>query len=111
MDIVTELSRSFLLEDSEINISASIGIDTFAANTESPLLLVRNADIAMYCVKKNGGNWIVVFADIDSAKGPAKLTLVEKMHNALKQEEFEKWVVNYQQLLLSKQRVTFNHAA
>ncbi|MEW6736033.1 MAG: diguanylate cyclase [Acidobacteriota bacterium] len=45
-----------MLEGQKLQISASIGISLYPSNARDIDELVRNADIAMYLAKKQGGN-------------------------------------------------------
>ncbi|MBF0357093.1 MAG: diguanylate cyclase [Magnetococcales bacterium] len=54
--IIEELSRPFFLNSQECNIGSSIGISMFPFDGDSPELLLKKADIAMYDVKQHGRN-------------------------------------------------------
>ncbi|MEW6736849.1 MAG: diguanylate cyclase [Acidobacteriota bacterium] len=54
--ILDVLSQPFMIEGHKLQISASIGISLYPANGQDIDELVRNADIAMYHAKKQGGN-------------------------------------------------------
>ncbi len=54
--ILTELNKSFLLQNREVKISASIGIATYPKTGEDIETLIKSADAAMYSVKNDGKN-------------------------------------------------------
>jgi len=68
--ILSELSRPFFVGSHELNISCSIGISVYPQDGSDVAVLLANADIAMYHVKKEGRNGLRVFvADMRSAPG------------------------------------------
>ncbi len=87
--IVREIAKPFLLDGEEVYVSASVGIDTLNSAGKSPQLLVKNAHRAMYQAKENGRNGLVVFSALKLHNGPSELTLTQKLHSALKHNEFE----------------------
>lgn len=60
--ILDELSRPFIIERHELNISASIGISVYPRNGSDVNVLKANADTAMYQAKRNGRNGYCFFA-------------------------------------------------
>src|SRR5207247_9338076 len=68
--ILSELSRPFFVGSHELNISCSIGISVYPQAGSDVAVLLANAHIAMYHVKKEGRNGLRVFvADMRSAPG------------------------------------------
>src|SRR5437899_512503 len=68
--ILSALSRPFFVGSHELNISCSIGISVYPQDGSDVAVLLANADIAMYHVKKEGRNGLRVFvADMRSAPG------------------------------------------
>ncbi len=62
--ILTMFSAPYFLEGNEIIISASIGISVFPEDGDNNEELVKNADIAMYHVKKTGRNRFQFFSSV-----------------------------------------------
>ena len=55
-NILKNLSKTFYIKKQNINISVSIGIATYPKDGEDIDTLVKNADSAMYVIKKSGKN-------------------------------------------------------
>ncbi len=85
------LTPPFLIEDHEIAISASIGISLFPENGATPLLLLQQADSAMYAAKKVGKNRIVYFSRELGASVRERLDLETQLRNALTNGEIVVW--------------------
>ncbi len=66
--IISTLNGPFNLKGYEIHISGSIGASLFPEDTEDLEELIRNADMAMYYVKKKGRNNFQFFADRMNSK-------------------------------------------
>lgn len=60
--IIAELTGPFVIEGTEINISASIGIAIYPADGDNSEQLLKNADTAMYAAKNGGGAQFSYFA-------------------------------------------------
>ncbi len=54
--IVREVSKPFELSTGDVQLSCSVGISFFPADADSPLTLLKNADVAMYEAKQSGRN-------------------------------------------------------
>lgn len=61
--LVETLSRPFHIADRDLFISASIGIACYPVDGADEDTLLKNADIAMYSAKQQGGNGYRFFAD------------------------------------------------
>lgn len=62
--ILRALRHPFHVKGQEINISGSIGASLFPDDTVDCEILIKNADVAMYHVKKLGRNNVYFFAEI-----------------------------------------------
>ncbi len=69
--IRTSLNQPFIIGDTTLSISASIGIALYPEQGCDVNKLARNADIAMYHVKEHGRNKVCVFTEsmIEAASG------------------------------------------
>ncbi|HZZ37927.1 MAG TPA: EAL domain-containing protein [Acidobacteriaceae bacterium] len=85
------LTPPFSIEDHEIAIGASIGISLFPENGATPLLLLQQADSAMYAAKKVGKNRIVYFSRELGASVRERLDLETQLRNALTNGEIVVW--------------------
>lgn len=86
--ILQEISRPFELNGSEVYITGSIGISIYPYDGESVDDLLKNADVAMYHTKARGRNSYHYYSESMNARALEHLTLANKLHKALKNEEF-----------------------
>ena len=63
-NIVKELARPFALRAGEAHISASIGLTFFPKEADTPISLLKNADIAMYKAKETGRNHCQLYREL-----------------------------------------------
>lgn len=89
----TELRAPFLLGDSEIHLSASIGIAVYPEHGEDAESLLKNADVAMYQAKRSGRNQQHYYTEDDTPWAHRHLETEAQLHRALRNGEF---VVHYQ---------------
>jgi diguanylate cyclase (GGDEF)-like protein/PAS domain S-box-containing protein len=61
--IVQELTGTFVVGGSELNVSASIGIAAYPDDGDSSELLLKRADVAMYAAKESGDGRICYYND------------------------------------------------
>ena len=85
--ILEALRRPVVLTDNELLVRASIGIVIGRAGQTSEDLL-RNADVAMYKGKRQGGNCYEVFEPAMHAAALARLELKADLERALPNDEF-----------------------
>jgi len=63
-DIIAELSRPFTLsQGNTVEIGASIGISIHPKQGDSPEILIKNADAALYRAKNNGRGCFALYSD------------------------------------------------
>jgi len=74
------LSRPFIVENSSLYVSASIGVSQYPDDSDNPVGLISNADIAMYRAKQDGRNQISFF----SREEAAYLQQCSQIENALR---------------------------
>ena len=91
--LLDELSRAFFVGETEVYLSASIGIAQCGEATDNPIDLIRNADTAMYHAKQSGGATYAFYDPGMSAATVERLALKSKLRRALELDEF---VVLYQ---------------
>lgn len=63
--IVSAIERPFEIDGRSIGISCSVGIAVYPDHGTDEIELAKNADQAMYSVKKAGGNGVSVFGQTD----------------------------------------------
>jgi diguanylate cyclase (GGDEF)-like protein len=93
--IIDALKRPILINGKEIFIGASIGVADSPSSQDANQLL-GNADLAMYCAKKEGSRRPAVFADHMLTGLVERLELPGELQQAIGTEQF--WV-QYQPLL------------
>jgi len=85
------LAPPFFIENHEIAIGASIGISLYPENGATPLLLLQQADSAMYAAKKLGKNRVVYFSPELGASLRERLHLETQLRGALSNGEIVVW--------------------
>ena len=88
MKIIHSLTDTFDIHSHKIHIGASIGISVYPTDGDTPLILLRNADTAMYRAKQAGGNQLQFYDRSMSNQLRDRLELENELHNALDNNEF-----------------------
>jgi len=86
--IIHSLTDSFDIHSHKIHVGASIGISVYPTDGDSPLILLRNADTAMYKAKQAGGNQLQFYDQSMSNQLRDRLELENELHTALDNHEF-----------------------
>ena len=86
--IIDCLTNAFDIMSHRIHIGASIGISIYPNDGDTSLVLLRNADTAMYRAKKSGGNQFQFYDKSMSNQLRDRLELEGELHNALLHHEF-----------------------
>jgi diguanylate cyclase (GGDEF)-like protein/PAS domain S-box-containing protein len=93
--IKESLKAPFLVGDSEVYVSASIGISIHPFDAEDGPGLLTNADAAMYISKKVGpGRYVLSPAGSTDAKG--KLSFITRLQRAVQERQ---WRLHYQPIV------------
>ncbi len=98
LDIIEE---PVLLAETLLPVSASIGICRINAEYGEAEEILRNADTAMYCAKRNGGSCCLVYDPSMHEDSMAALQMKLEFRSALEKREFE---VYYQPLVDMRDR-------
>ena len=85
---VSLLSRSFQVDEHQLQISASIGIALYPGNGVSDEELLMNADAAMYHAKGAGKNGYSFFDVSMNTNARKQLQLLQDLRQALAQQQF-----------------------
>ncbi|WP_448526958.1 bifunctional diguanylate cyclase/phosphodiesterase [Parathermosynechococcus lividus] len=85
--ILHALKPEFILDGHHLHITTSIGIAVYPDHGESPDLLLRNADTALYRAKETGRNTYQFYTDSFNSAAHALLRLENDLHTALSLEE------------------------
>lgn len=97
--LINALGQSFEIDGHEINVGTSIGIAVAPTDGNEPNQLLRNADLALYRAKADGGGTYHFFRPEMDAQMRARLALELDLRKALVAGEFE---VYYQPLVDSR---------
>lgn len=92
-DIVDLLERPFLIDGQIIDIGTSIGIALAPTDGDQPADLARNADLALYRAKQEGGSTYRFFEAEMNIRVQARRALELDLRRAAARQEFE---VHYQ---------------
>lgn len=86
--ILSAFNRVFDLEGHELYVGASIGIALFNDDGYDVETLIKNADVALYQAKHQGGNNYKFYNVTMSVTSPDSLLMEKSLHQALDREEF-----------------------
>jgi diguanylate cyclase (GGDEF)-like protein len=94
--ITEALCDPMLLGGHAVTVTASVGLSIFPDHGDDPIVLLRNADLAMYSAKREGGNRHHLFRPALGDTMQRRLQVEEKLRTALEHQEFS---LEYQPLL------------
>jgi|GEM_PF-3292121 len=101
--ILHALKPEFILDGHHLHVTTSIGIAVYPDHGDSPDVLLRNADTALYRAKETGRNTYQFYTNSLNAESHALLRLENDLHSALSLEELRLY---YQpQLDLNRQQI------
>ncbi len=86
--IIKCLTDTFEIQSHKIHLGASVGISIYPTDGDTPLILLRNADTAMYRAKQAGGNQLQFYDQSMSNQLRNRLELEHELHDALQDNEF-----------------------
>lgn len=86
--ILDLFSKPFHLAGYEFYINTSIGISVYPEDGDDADTLLKNADVAMYRAKDQGGNAYQYYSSDMSVKALERLSLDTSLRRALEREEF-----------------------
>jgi diguanylate cyclase (GGDEF)-like protein len=89
--VLTILERAFEIGGNSFHLSASIGLCTIGTNYSDPELVLRDADLAMYCAKREGGAQVTVFVQEMYANMLRAIEDRKELKRAIAEEEFVLW--------------------
>jgi len=87
--VVSLLTKPFLLHNQELYVSISIGVAVFPEDAHTPEVLLKNADIAMHEAKKQGSNNIHFFQKQYTSKARERHQLESNLRRALQRNELK----------------------
>jgi diguanylate cyclase (GGDEF)-like protein len=86
-------STPFLLDGQSVNVTASLGISSYPTDGDTPEILVKNADIAMFRAKGEGRDTFQVYSEEMSIELKERARMEKGLRTASENDEF---VVHYQ---------------
>ena len=86
--LLEEFKKPFLIEQTDVHVSGSIGISIYPADGPDENTLLKCADIAMYQVKEEGRNGYRFYAPEMNTRTIERLNLETSLWRALENEEF-----------------------
>lgn len=86
--IIKCLTQTFNIHSHKIHLGTSVGISVYPTDGDTPLVLLRNADTAMYRAKKAGGNQLQFYDESMSRQLRDRLELEHELHDAVNDNEF-----------------------
>ncbi|MGO9902727.1 MAG: putative bifunctional diguanylate cyclase/phosphodiesterase [Solirubrobacteraceae bacterium] len=98
--VLQTLSLPFMIDERELNVTASVGIALSDGSVHADELL-RNADMAMYAAKAGGKNAIHAFEQRMHRRAVKRLELRNELQRALANREFE---LDYQPIVSLQSR-------
>ncbi len=87
------LASGFATEDKQVGVNLSIGISLYPEDGDDYLVLLKNADIAMYHAKKSGGNNFQFFTPQLNEMAHERFSIEVELRRALERNEL---VLHYQ---------------
>ncbi|GGF33693.1 hypothetical protein GCM10011611_44930 [Aliidongia dinghuensis] len=94
--IVEAFAQPFLINGQEHFVTASIGITLYPRDGKDSETLLRNADVAMYKAKEQGGNGYRFFTREIDQQMQARLAVEARLRGAVERNEF---VLHYQPIV------------
>jgi diguanylate cyclase (GGDEF)-like protein/PAS domain S-box-containing protein len=86
--VLDSMERAYLLDDREVNLTASIGISVYPQDGTDVTALVKNADIAMYQAKELGRNNYQFYTASQNQMTLKRLDLESRLGRAIERDEF-----------------------
>ena len=86
--ILNLFSKPFHIDGHEFYINTSIGVSVYPEDGDDADTLLKNADVAMYRAKDQGGNAYQYYSSDMSVKALERLSLDTSLRRALEREEF-----------------------
>ena len=88
INLLDQFRKPFHIDGRELVLTTSIGIVIFPDDGDTPDILLRNADIAMYKSKQEGRNTYSFFSDSMNQGISRRLEVEEQLRDALGKSEF-----------------------
>jgi diguanylate cyclase (GGDEF)-like protein/PAS domain S-box-containing protein len=87
-EILQHIAVPFLINEREVQLTASIGVTVYPTDGQDCATLTKNADIAMYRAKELGRNCYQFFTAELTMRALARMEIDHKLRHALERKEF-----------------------
>lgn len=87
--IVRAFTRPVAVDGHDLYVGASIGVSLYPDDGSTPEILIKNADIAMYRAKENGGSRYCFYSPVMHENISKQLTIETLLRCALEKEQFD----------------------
>ncbi len=84
-----KVKQPWVYEKQEFYESMSVGISIYPEDGDTITLLLRNADVAMYCSKEHSKDCFTFYDNKLQEEKTEKVTMINELHHALENDEFE----------------------
>ena len=86
--VLKALARPFDIGGNEVRVTASLGISIYPGDGDTPELLLKNADTAMYRAKEQGRNGCQFFTEELNTRVTVRMALEQDLRRAIERREF-----------------------
>lgn len=87
--LLTEINKPYNIKEQALYVTPSIGITLFPAEDDTPGILLKQADAAMYRAKESGKNSVHFFHPAIQEAADSRIKIEGALRHALKNNEFE----------------------
>lgn len=87
--VIDRLSEVFIIDETELNVTPSIGIAVYPQDGQSCEELLKHADVAMYHAKDGGRAAYRFYTEEVNAKALERMRIECLLHKAIEKNEFE----------------------
>jgi diguanylate cyclase (GGDEF)-like protein/PAS domain S-box-containing protein len=102
--LLAVMSDPFIIESHEVSVGASIGITVYPNDTEDPVQVLKNADLAMYAAKNSGRSTYRLYSEKLDSGAKRQRAIEEGIRGAL---ECDALSLHYQpQLFLNSHKLS-----
>jgi diguanylate cyclase (GGDEF)-like protein len=95
------LAQGFVLGDTRVYVSASIGVAVASADTEQPEVLIQQAETALYEAQRRGGGQLTFYCQALSGVAEQKLGMDRRLRGALERGDLS---LHYQPIVQASDR-------
>jgi len=102
--VIAALGKPIEIAGRRLFVGTSLGITVFPGDAEGADMLLRNADLAMYCAKRDGGNMYHFFDTVLNEEAHRRATLEQALREAIALDQIS--VAYQEQVSVATGRVT-----